>query len=283
MTLPNLIDVLTTSVCGVYRNSFINELVNRNTFTTMGVTVPIIVVGFTLTSLVNMNSSMRVSMTLKEGSSRETGGFFAYSMLLVFLANFVVNTLVFLLTPTFAGFVNTRNRLTRVTVGCIQMCTLFDPVAAVIFTASGCLEVDNFIGNDEFLGLFVAFLAIDFLILFLNVLSVSMDKSTLSSYLTVLAYTVVTLVPFIFGETILEFMHPGVAFGVVHRVFIYNLPVFLGGVTNEISTVLVGSTLLHRKNRANITTCTILVCSSNIIRPVLCNVDSSIRPTVKCG
>lgn len=130
-TVPTVVTVATSSLCGVMSDVFVNRNMNPLTVSKLTVAFPLVGLTTTFNSLININTSALISMGLKRGSCTATRGVLNGMIALGFVVNVKFDVLALLFLSPVLCFFKTDPSAVSCTQSCVIVVLLNGIVARV--------------------------------------------------------------------------------------------------------------------------------------------------------
>lgn len=148
-TVPTVVTVATSSLCGVTSDVFVKRKMKPLTVSNLTLAFPLVGLTTTFNSLIKIKTSALISIGLKRGSCRKTGGILKGMLILGMILKLTFALIfVLLLSPVLCFFKTDRGA-----VSCTHSCVGIVLVKGIV--ARVCLKLGTILHSSNFPGLTV--------------------------------------------------------------------------------------------------------------------------------
>ncbi len=280
VAIPGMISMLAMSIYTVIEGMFIGKLLGETAFAAVNLAMPLVMINFSLSDLVGVGSSVQIAIALGRKDNERANRFFSASLLLIFLTGVFMSLVLFFGSPLILKLMGAEGELLSLSVKYVRTNALFSPVTTAFFAMDNYLKISGFVKSSMVINIFSSVLTGSLLFLFLGCFELGVEGSALAISCSIALCTVIALVPFILGKSILKFVKPKFTTEMIAKTVQGGAPIFLNNIAGRIAAIVINVALLKMGGQTAVAAYSVLMYAGEIIRPMIYGMSDAVQPAI---
>ncbi len=278
--VPGVISMFSMSIYGILEGIFVGQYCGEAAFAAMNLAMPFVIIGFALSDMVAVGSSIPVSIAHGQKDEARANNIFSCSIFLILAAAVLMSVFLFAMAPTLMRWMGAEGELAKQAANYLRLNALFNPFTTLVFAMDNYLRICGFIRGSMWLNIFMSFLQIVFLILAVGVLGWGLMGACLAINLGMALCVLIALLPFLLKKTLLRFVFPHYSWNLLKEVVSCGTPVFLNNIAGRLTAIVVNATLMRLGGATAVAAYSVLMYASELIWPMLYGMCDSLQPAI---
>ncbi len=280
VAIPGMVSMLAMSLYQAFEGAFVGQAIGEAAFAAVNVSMPIVMINFSLADLVGVGSSVPISVALGRKDHARANNFFTCSILLIVAMAVLMGALIYFTSPLFVTLMGATGELAALSVRYVRVFALMGPLCTMVFAFDNYLRISGFVKGSMWLNIFMSALTVAFLALFLLIFDMNVEGSALASSLAMAVCALIAILPFVQGKAVLKFVRPRLTLTMIQEVFTCGAPTFLNNVSGRVAAILMNSALIRMGGQTAVAAYSVMMYASAVIEPMLYGMCDSIQPAI---
>lgn len=288
VALPGMISMFAMSVYAIVEGIFIGQILGEGAFAAVNIAMPLVMINFSLADLIGVGASAPISVALGRGDHDTANNVFSSSVIMIFLASVTMGSIMFFAAAPLARMMGADDVLLETSVRYLRTCALCGPLATIFFAMDNYLRISGFVKTSMVINITCNLLTLGLLTFFLLVCRMDVVGSALATSLSMCACSLVAMLPFLRGKTILKFKRPHFHFAMIKQIAACGSPIFLSNVSGRVTSILMNVALMTMGARAfgegggttAVAVYAVLMYASDFCWPLLYGIADSLAPSI---
>lgn len=288
VALPGMISMFAMSVYAIVEGIFIGQTLGEGAFAAVNIAMPLVMINFSLADLVGVGASAPISIALGRNDHKTANNVFTCSVIMIFLASVIMGSIMFFAANPLARMMGADGVLLETSVRYLRTCALCGPLATIFFAMDNYLRISGFVKSSMFINIFLNFMTIGLLSFFLLVCKMDVVGSALATSLSMCACSIIAMIPFVAGKTLLKFVKPKFSFAMIKQIFACGSPIFLSNISGRITSILMNISLMtlgikllgEGGGTTAVAVYAVLMYASDLCWPLLYGIADSLSPAL---
>ena len=288
VALPGMISMFAMSVYAIVEGIFIGQTLGEGAFAAVNIAMPLVMINFSLADLIGVGASAPISVALGRGDHDTANNVFSSSVIMIFLASVTMGSIMFFAATPLARMMGADDVLLETSVRYLRTCALCGPLATIFFAMDNYLRISGFVKTSMVINIACNLLTLGLLTFFLLVCRMDVVGSALATSLSMCACSLVAMLPFLRGKTILKFKRPHFHFAMIKQIAACGSPIFLSNVSGRVTSILMNVALMTMGARAfgegggttAVAVYAVLMYASDFCWPLLYGIADSLAPSI---
>ena len=288
VALPGMISMFAMSVYAIVEGIFIGQTLGEGAFAAVNIAMPLVMINFSLADLIGVGASAPISVALGRGDHDTANNVFSSSVIMIFLASVTMGSIMFFAAAPLARMMGADDVLLETSVRYLRTCALCGPLATIFFAMDNYLRISGFVKTSMVINIACNLLTLGLLTFFLLVCRMDVVGSALATSLSMCACSLVAMLPFLRGKTILKFKRPHFHFAMIKQIAACGSPIFLSNVSGRVTSILMNVALMTMGARAfgegggttAVAVYAVLMYASDFCWPLLYGIADSLAPSI---
>lgn len=288
VALPGMISMFAMSVYAIVEGIFIGQILGEGAFAAVNIAMPLVMINFSLADLIGVGASAPISIALGRGDHDTANNVFSSSVIMIFLASVAMGSIMFFAATPLARMMGADDVLLDTSVRYLRTCALCGPLATIFFAMDNYLRISGYVKTSMVINIACNLLTLGLLTFFLLVCKMDVVGSALATSLSMCVCSLVAMMPFLRGKTILKFQRPRFHFAMLKQIAACGSPIFLSNVSGRVTSILMNVALMTMGVQAfgegggttAVAVYAVLMYASDMCWPLLYGIADSLAPSV---
>lgn len=278
--IPGVISMFAMSIYSIIEGIFVGQFIGGDAFAAMNLAMPLVMINFALADMVGVGSSVPISIALGQKDEERASNFFSCAVILIVAASIVTGTVMFLFAPNIIHAMGAEDRVAELAVTYLRICAAMGPLSNLVFAMDNFLRISGFVRGSMLLNLFMSGLQIGLVFLLVAVWKLGLIGSALAVNLGFSSCTLIALIPFVRGRSILRFRKPKFSVQMLKQVIACGSPTFLNNIAGRLFSLVMNMLLLRMGGTLAVSTFAVLMYCSDLVQPMLYGLCDSMQPAI---
>ncbi len=288
VALPGMISMFAMSVYTVIEGAFIGQKLGESAFAAINLAMPMVMVNFSLADLIGVGASVPISIALGRGDKKQANNVFTCSIIMIFLTSLLMGSIMFFSAEPLVRFMGADGVLLDAAVRYLQTFALCSPLSTIFFAMDNYLRISGYVKTSMVINISSNLLTIGLLSLFLFGLEMDVVGSALAVSFSMCACSLVAMIPFLRGKTLLCFVKPRFSGRMLKEIAACGSPVFLNNVAGRVTSVLMNISLMtlgikylgEGGGTTAVAVYSVLMYAGELCQPLLYGMSDSLSPAI---
>jgi len=170
----------------------------------------------------------------------------------------------------------------------LRTCALCGPLASIFFAMDNYLRICGYVKTSMVINICSNLITLALLTFFLIGLNMDVVGSALAASLAMSICSIVAMIPFLRGKTLLKFQKPKFSRGLIKQIASCGSPVFLSNISGRVTSILMNISLMalgaatwgEGGGTTAVAVYAVLMYSSDLCWPLLYGISDSLSPAI---
>jgi len=278
--IPGMISMAAASVYSLMEGIFIGQFLGGVSFAAQNLAMPFIMIGFALSDLIGVGSSVQISIALGKKDEARANGLFTASLLMILVCATFMGLFMFFAAPPIIAAMGAEGETLRLATNYLRVYAILAPLCSFTFAMDNYLRICGFIRGSMALNIFMSGLNIGLLFVLISVLKMDITGAALASSLSFITCAVIAFIPFLRKKTLLKFAKPRLDGASVRSIVACGLPTFLNNMAGRLASIVINFALLHVGGDVAVSAYGVLMYSGDFAQMFLYGMTDSLQPAI---
>lgn len=278
--IPGVVGMFAMSIYNIIEGIFVGQFIGGDAFAAMNLAMPLVFITFALSDMIGVGSSVPISIAHGKGEYDKANNIFSCSVCLIVSAAIITGTLMFTFAPTLIKLMGAEDEVAKLAVTYLRINAVMNPLTALVFAMDNYMKICGFIRRSMTLNVFMSCLQISLLVLFVIVLDLGLVGSALAINLGMATCSIIALIPFIQGKTLLKFRKPKFELPVLKETVACGSPTFLNNIAGRLFSLVMNVLLIRMGGTLAVSAFSVLMYCSDLVQPFLYGLCDSMQPAI---
>jgi Na+-driven multidrug efflux pump len=208
VAMPGMISMFAMSVYSIFEGIFIGQTLGEGAFAAINIAMPLVMINFSLSDLIGVGASVPISIALGQDDKEAANNVFSCSVLMIFIAAILMGGVMTFAAEPLSRLMGAEGELLATSVRYLRTCALLGPFATIFFAMDNYLKISGYVKTSMAINIGSNLLTLGLLTFFLLGLQMDVVGSALAVSIAMSVCSVVALIPFLRGKTLLKFTKP---------------------------------------------------------------------------
>lgn len=288
VALPGMVSMFAMSIYSTFEGIFIGQKLGEAAFAAVNISMPLVMINFSLADLVGVGASVPISIALGKKDENSANNLFSASVLLILVASILMGTLMFFAAGPLAKFMGADDKLLYTASRYIRTYAVCSPLTTIFFAMDNYLRISGYIKTSMFINIFSNAATIALLVFFLIVLRMDVAGSALASSISMCLCSLLALIPFVRGKALLKFIKPRISIRMLKEIAACGSPTFLNNIAGRVTSILMNISLMALGTKAlgegggttAVAAYAVLMYASELCQPLIYGISDSLSPAI---
>ena len=288
VAMPGMISMFAMSVYSIFEGIFIGQTLGEGAFAAINIAMPLVMINFSLSDLIGVGASVPISIALGQDDKETANNVFSCSVLMIFIAAILMGGVMTFAAVPLSRLMGAEGELLATSVRYLRTCALLGPFATIFFAMDNYLKISGYVKTSMAINIGSNLLTLGLLTFFLLGLQMDVVGSALAVSIAMSVCSVIALVPFLRGKTLLKFTKPHFHLGMFKQIAACGSPVFLNNVAGRVTSILMNISLMtlgviefgEGGGTTAVAVYAVLMYASDLCWPLLYGISDSLAPAI---
>lgn len=288
IALPGMVSMFAMSIYSVVEGMFIGKTLGESAFAAINIAFPLVMINFSLADLIGVGASAPISIALGANDHKTANNVFSCSVIMIFLASLFMGSVMFFAAEPLSRMMGANDELLATCVKYLRTVAVCSPLATIFFAMDNYLRISGYIKTSMIINIGMNVLTIALLALFLLVFEMDVVGSALATSIAMCTCSVIAMIPFVRGKTLLQFVKPQFSFGMCKRIAACGSPIFLNNIAGRITSIVMNISLMsigfqvfgEGGGTTAVAAYAVLMYASDFCWPLLYGIADSLSPAI---
>jgi putative MATE family efflux protein len=288
IALPGMISMFAMSVYSIIEGAFIGHRLGEGAFAAVNIAMPLVMINFSLADLVGVGASVPISIALGKQERKTANNIFTCSIVLIFLVSMLMGSVMFFAATPLARMMGADGELLQTSVKYLRTYALCSPLTTIFFAMDNYLRISGYIKTSMVINIGCNVVTIALLALFLLKFNMDVVGSAIATCIAMCLCSVVAMVPFLRGDTLLQFTAPRFSGAMLREIAACGSPVFLNNIAGRVTSILMNISLMtlgaktlgENGGTTAVAVYAVLMYASDFCWPLLYGIADSLSPAI---
>jgi len=288
VAMPGMISMFAMSIYSIIEGVFLGQKLGEAALAAVNIAIPVVMINFSLSDLIGVGASVPISISLGKKDEDTANNIFTCSVVMIFIAALTMGSIMFFAAEPLARFMGAEGDVVRTSVKYIRTFAVCSPISTLFFSMDNYLRISGYIKLSMYINIFSNVVTVVLLVLFLIVLEMDVSGSALAACLSMCLCSVVALLPFLRGETLLKFVKPRFSFKMFKQIALCGSPVFLSNISGRVTSIMMNITLMTMGTRflgagggtTAVAAYAVLMYAGDMFQPLVYGMSDSVSPAI---
>ena len=288
VAMPGMISMFAMSVYSIFEGIFIGQTLGEGAFAAINIAMPLVMINFSLSDLIGVGASVPISIALGQDDKETANNVFSCSVLMIFIAAILMGGVMTFAAEPLSRLMGAEGELLATSVRYLRTCALLGPFATIFFAMDNYLKISGYVKTSMAINVGSNLLTLGLLTFFLFGLRMDVVGSALAVSIAMSVCSVVALIPFLRGKTLLKFTKPHFHLGMFKQIAACGSPVFLNNVAGRVTSILMNISLMtlgviefgEGGGTTAVAVYAVLMYASDLCWPLLYGISDSLAPAI---
>ena len=288
VAMPGMISMFAMSVYSIFEGIFIGQTLGEGAFAAINIAMPLVMINFSLSDLIGVGASVPISIALGQDDKETANNVFSCSVLMIFIAAILMGGVMTFAAEPLSRLMGAEGELLATSVRYLRTCALLGPFATIFFAMDNYLKISGYVKTSMAINIGSNLLTLGLLTFFLLGLQMDVVGSALAVSIAMSVCSVVALIPFLRGKTLLKFTKPHFHLGMFKQIAACGSPVFLNNVAGRVTSILMNISLMtlgviefgEGGGTTAVAVYAVLMYASDLCWPLLYGISDSLAPAI---
>ena len=278
--LPSMVSMAMTSLYTVADGIFVGRYVGSDALAAVNLVMPVIMMGFALSDMIAVGSSVQISIHLGEKKPLEANRIFSFCSALIVAISCVVGLAGWFLAEPILRLMGADGGVTALAVSYLRVYAAFAPLVTIYFAVDNYLRICGKVRYSMGLNVFTALLNLVLDYLFLVVLGRGVAAAAVASCLSLGLGTVLGYAPFLAKKLPLRFVRGRPPLARLGRLLANGSSEFFSSISGSITMLLFNSVLLGLAGSTAVAAFSIVMYVSSVVGSLLFGMADALQPAI---
>ncbi|MBE6612330.1 MAG: MATE family efflux transporter, partial [Ruminococcaceae bacterium] len=154
--IPGMISMAAASVYSLMEGIFIGQFLGGVSFAAQNLAMPFIMIGFALSDLIGVGSSVQISIALGKKDEARANGLFTASLLMILVCATFMGLFMFFAAPPIIAAMGAEGETLRLATNYLRVYAILAPLCSFTFAMDNYLRICGFIRGSMALNIFMS-------------------------------------------------------------------------------------------------------------------------------
>jgi Na+-driven multidrug efflux pump len=207
---------------------------------------------------------------------------------MIFIASIFMGSIMFFAAEPLSSLMGAEGELLDTSVRYLRTCALLGPLATIFFAMDNYLRISGYVKTSMVINICSNLLTLGLLTFFLLGLKMDVVGSALAVSISMCLCSVVAMIPFLRGKTLLKFTKPHFHLSMFKQIAACGSPVFLNNVAGRVTSILMNISLMtlgviefgEGGGQTAVAVYAVLMYASDLCWPLLYGISDSLSPAI---
>lgn len=288
VAMPGMISMFAMSVYSVIEGIFLGQTLGEGAFAAVNIAMPLVMINFSLSDLIGVGASVPISIALGQDDKETANNVFTCSVIMILIASVIMGAIMTFAAVPLSRLMGAEGELLDTSVRYLRTCALLGPLATIFFAMDNYLCISGYVKTSMVINVGSNVLTLVLLIIFLIGMEMDVVGSALAVSLAMCVCSVVAMIPFLRGKTLLKFTKPHFHFGMFRQIAACGSPVFLNNIAGRVTSILMNISLMtlgviefgEGGGTTAVAVYAVLMYASDLCWPLLYGISDSLSPAI---
>lgn len=288
VAMPGMVSMFAMSVYSIIEGIFIGQRLGEGAFAAVNIAMPLVMINFSLADLIGVGASVPISIALGKKDYKTANNVFSCSVIMIFVTSLVMGLTMFLAAEPLCRMMGADDALLETSMRYLRTCALCSPLAAIFFAMDNYLRISGYVKTSMVINICSNVATLGLLTFFLIVLEMDVVGSALATSISMCTCSVVAMIPFLRGKTLLRFTKPHFHLAMFREIASCGSPVFLNNISGRVTSILINVSLMtlgakvwgEDGGTTAVAVYAVLMYSSDLCWPLLYGISDSLSPAI---
>lgn len=288
VALPGMVSMLAMSIYSVIEGIFIGQTLGEEAFAAVNIAFPVIMINFAISDLIAVGASVPISIALGRKDERTANHIFSASLVLIFLSAVVMGALMLIVAESAARLMGAEESVIAPAAAFIRTYAICSPMSTLFFAMDNYLRICGYVRYSMIINVLNSAMMLPLICLFLFVCRMDVVGTALAACIAMCICSILALIPFLKGKTLLRFTRPHFSFAMVREIVACGSPVFLNNIAGRVTSILLNLALVRLGTEhfgigggtTAVAGYAVLMYAADICQPLLYGMSDSLAPAI---
>ena len=278
--IPGAISMLAATLFNLIDGIFIGQVCGDLAFAAANLAFPFTIIDFALAEMIGTGSSVPISISLGKGEEQKANNCFSCACILIVLAGFLVGGLFYFGAEPIMGLMGADGELQQMAADFLKVYAFCSPVVTMTYAVDNYLRICGKNKMSMFLNILNYGLNILLDFTFLVVLKWPVWSAALATCISMMASTIIGMVPFALRRFQLRFCRPVFSGALFKQIAANGSPPFLNTVSGRLVSIAMNMALMYMGGPSAIVIFGVMMYCGDIVQPLLMGVCDTVQPAI---
>lgn len=278
--LPHCVSSMFFSIYYIVDGIFVGKFLGSEDLAVMGLIMPFVIIGFALTDMIAIGSSVRISLALGKGKPKEASILFSTSLVVTFIFSCFIAMCAFFLAPFLIDLLAISESSKVKAKEFVSIFVYFTPLIMFYFALDNYLRICAKNMYSMLINILMALCNIFLDYLFIVVFGWGLFSAALSTCIGLSLTTILGFLPFVFGNVELKFSKILFRLKMLLNIFYNGSSVFLGNISGSTLTIVANFLLLKLAGESGVATFSIILYIDAFIIAFIMSLCEGMQPAL---
>ena len=288
IALPGMVSMFAMSIYSIIEGIFIGQKLGEGAFAAVNIAMPLVMINFSLADLVGVGASVPISIALGKQDHKTANNVFSCSVIMIFVTSVMMGATMFLAAEPLCRMMGADDALLETSARYLRTVALCSPLSTIFFAMDNYLRISGYVKTSMAINIGSNIATIGLLSFFLLVVKMDVVGSALATSISMSLCSIVAMIPFIRGKTLLRFTKPTFTKRMLKEIAVCGSPVFLNNVAGRVTSILINISLMTLGARVfgenggttAVAVYAVLMYASDLCWPLLYGISDSLSPAI---
>ena len=244
VALPGMVSMFAMSIYSIIEGAFIGQKLGEGAFAAVNITMPLVMINFSLADLIGVGASVPISVSLGRQDHKTANNIFSCSVILIFVTSVMMGTILFFAAEPLCRMMGANDELLDTSMRYLRTFALCSPLSTIFFAMDNYLRISGYVKTSMAINIGSNFATIGLLSFFLLGLDMDVVGSALATSLSMCLCSVIAMIPFLRRKTLLQFTRPHLSKAMLKQIVACGSPVFLNNIAGRVTAILINISLM---------------------------------------
>lgn len=288
VALPGMISMFAMSIYNIIEGAFIGQRLGESAFAAVNIAMPLVMINFSLADLIGVGASVPISIALGKKDHETANNVFSCSVILIFIASTLMGAVMLLAAEPLCRMMGAEGALLETAVRYLHTYALCSPLSCIFFAMDNYLRISGYVKTSMAINIGSNVATLGLLTLFLIGLDMDVVGSALATSLSLCLCSLVAMIPFLRGKTLLRFVRPRFHWSMLCEIGACGSPIFLNNISGRVTSILINVSLMtlgvqawgETGGTSAVAVYAVLMYASDLCWPLLYGISDSLAPAI---
>ncbi len=288
VAMPGMVSMFAMSIYSIIEGIFIGQRLGEGALAAVNIAMPLVMINFSLADLIGVGASVPISIALGKKDYKTANNIFSCSVIMIFITSLIMGATMFLAAEPLCRMMGADDALLQTSMRYLRTCALCSPLAAIFFAMDNYLRISGYVKTSMVINICCNVATLGLLVFFLIVLEMDVVGSALATSISMCSCSVVAMIPFLRGKTLLRFTKPHIHLAMLREIAACGSPVFLNNISGRVTSILINVSLMTLGARVwgenggttAVAVYAVLMYASDLCWPLLYGISDSLSPAI---
>ncbi len=288
VALPGMVSMFAMSVYSIFEGIFIGQKLGEAAFAAVNIAMPLVLINFSIADLIGVGASVPISIALGRRDNARANNVFTCSVITIFIASTVMGAAMFFAAEPLCSMMGASDALLDTSVRYLRTAAVCSPLSCIFFAMDNYLRISGYVKTSMVINICSNLGMLGLLTFFLIVLEMDVVGSALATSISFVVCSLVAMVPFLRGKTLLKFTRPRFEWSMYREIAACGSPVFLSNVSGRLTSILMNISLMtlgaevwgEGGGTTAVAVYAVLMYASDMCWPLLYGISDALSPSI---